>query len=351
MSLRPALQLLLLLLLLGGAVYLANRPAPVVATVMSGPTMGTTYTVKLHPLAPTAVPALKTRLETILQTRIIDTLSTYHDHSVISRFNASQSTDWQPIPLEVYTVLTAALGTWMRTDGAFDVTVGPLVDVWGFGRQSGPPRRPSAEELAAIRDYVGSDKLELRADEPNQRFELRKRDPRVRINVSAIVPGYAVDLLAAELDAQGIPNYLIDIGGELFARGVSDRGGPWRVAIEQPKALEQRVQQLITLPSGYSAATSGNYRNYTEIDGQRYTHLIDPATGQALPPDELASVTVIATDAMTADALSTGLMVRGLTAAKALAEQQYAAAFFIHRGERNDWRTSHSPAFAPFLVP
>ncbi len=347
--LRLTVQAVLLGLMLFSAIYLFTRPTSPPLGVIGGPALGSQYSVKLHPVAPEQLPAIQAHIESIFQTRLVDTMSTYHDHSALMAINRSESTDWQPIPRDLFVVLDRALEIYALTEGAFDVTVGPLVRLWGFSGRNATPRKPTDEELTDVLAFVGSDKLQLRRNDRDQIYELRKRHPKLEINVSAIAPGYAADLIADYLNQLNFSNYLIDVGGELFARGVSEQGRSWQVAIEQPLEFEQRVQQVIRLPDGKSAATSGNYRNYVEIEGVRYAHLIDPQTGQPATHG-LASVTVIAEETMTADALATGLIVIGLERSIALANQHDIAAFFIHRDDQGGWLTTYSTAFRPFLV-
>jgi thiamine biosynthesis lipoprotein len=252
-------------------------------------------------------------------------MSTYRDDSEVSRFNASTSVDWQEISPGLLEVLETAQRISRMSDGAFDVTVGPLVDLWGFGPA---PRRdvvPDGAEIAAARARVGFDAIETRDRPP----ALRKSRPDVALDLSAIAEGHAIDRVAALLEAHGIGDYVVELGGELRARGSSERGEPWAIAIEQPVPEARRAQRIVHV-SGASVATSGSYRNYFEAGGRHYSHIIDPRTGAPVDHD-LVSVTVIATSSMHAGALATALLVLGPEAGYALAVREGIAALLVRR--------------------
>ncbi len=210
-----------------------------------------------------------------------------------------------------------------HVDGVFDVTVGPLVNLWGFGPQRGLDRIPEPQALAAARERVDYRLLALRDDPP----ALRKARPDLTIDLSAIAKGYGVDEIAGLLESVEVTDYLVDIGGELRARGVNDQGEVWRIGIEQPRADGRQVERIIGLRDT-AMATSGDYRNFFEIDGRRYSHIIDPRTGWPVA-HRLASVSVLHPSAMTADGWATGLLALGPESALALADREQLAVLLI----------------------
>jgi thiamine biosynthesis lipoprotein len=311
----------------GLVVLLAGcSPAPSPVAELTGPTMGTAYRVQLSP--PPDGPTL-----TMLQLRIDERLrqvnrvfSTYLEDSAISRFNRSTSTEWQPAPEELVELVRRAAGISAQTGGRFDITVAPLVRAWGFGSDGARDTPPAAETIDALLREVGYTRLSWRTDPPM----LRKQVPGLEIDLSSIAKGWAVDQVGALLEAQGFTSYLVDIGGETLARGGKAGGESWRIAIERPG--RQRTAQGSFAATDIAVATSGDYRNYFEHDGRRYSHTIDPLSGQAVR-HRLASVTVLAADCTAADAWATALMVLGETEAPALAERLSLAALFIIRAD------------------
>lgn len=311
--------------------------------VLEGTTMGTLYSIKVaHPPAGLQQDALAARITAELDS-LVALFSTYVPDSVLARVNESRSTDWLDVPAALVEVLAQARRVSELSDGAFDVTVGPLVDLWGFGPVVTGDRIPEPAEIEALRTRVGYANIELRTDPPG----LRKAHPDIRIDLSAIAKGYAVDRIAALLEADGIDNYLVDIGGELHGRGHNASGAPWRIGIERPLAGAHAVQAVIGIEA-IGVATSGDYRNFFERDGQRYSHSIDPRTGRPVT-HALASVTVISTRTLTADALATALLVLGPDAGYALAEREGLAALFIVR-EGDALRERQTAAFGRYRL-
>lgn len=291
---------------------------------LGGDTMGTQYQLRI--VAPQQTEAAlhagtRDRLE-----EVDAAMSTWRADSELSRFNARRTTDWVPISPALHAVLQTALALSTLTDGAFDVTVGPVVNLWGFGPTRRPSTPPADSALAAARERVGYRLLEVADDPPR----LRKRRVDVYIDLSAIAKGYAVDRVADWLRQTGHGDFLVEIGGELSSRGRRADGTPWQVGVAWPEADTAEVARVIALENT-ALATSGDYRQYFEFEGRRYSHEIDPATGRPIT-HALASVTVLDAACMRADALATGLLVLGPERGPALARRLgIAALFLVHR--------------------
>jgi thiamine biosynthesis lipoprotein len=292
---------------------------------LTGTTMGTRYSVKIvEPPAELHGETLATAVTAELD-GLVNRMSTYEPESELTRFNRSRETDWVSASRELVEVIAEARRVSELTGGAFDITVGPLVDLWGFGPVMTDDRIPSDAEIDALRAHLGYAGLEVREKPP----ALRKRDPDIHVDLSAIAKGYAVDRVASLLEAHGIANYLVEIGGELRGRGRNPAGERWRVGIENPLSGERSVHAIIGIDA-IGVATSGDYRNYFERNGQRYSHTIDPRTGRPVA-HTLASVTVISPLTMRADALATALLVLGPDDGYALADREGLAALFVLR--------------------
>ncbi len=333
-----ALIVLLLLAFAGGCER--NQPAETVH--LSGQTMGTTWSVSMlaDPAGGDAA-ALRQRLQERLD-QINGLMSTYDPMSEVSRFNDHASTDWFAISAETAEVIGLALEISNLTNGAFDISVGPLVELWGFGAQKRAEKIPSDQEIAQLLSRVGYRNIRLRTTPA----AIGKQHPELRIDLSAIAKGYAVDALAELLEQQGISNYLAEIGGELQTSGHRSDGTPWRIAIEKPLEDRREVAVIFRL-TDTALATSGNYRNFYLEDGQRYAHTLDPLSGKP-SRNRLASVTVFNASCARADALATALMVMGVAKARQFCEeQQIAAYFFIH--EKTSLEVYASPAFQALL--
>ncbi|MCB1756175.1 MAG: FAD:protein FMN transferase [Gammaproteobacteria bacterium] len=292
----------------------------------NGSTMGTTYHVTV-PALPEGldIETIQSRFDELLQ-NVNGEMSTYQPDSVISEFNRSESTDWFPVSPAFARVTQTALELSRLSDGAYDVTVAPLIELWGFGAKF--PDSEAIPDDASIQQALartGFEKVELQT----QPFAIRKHSAKVTMDLSSIAKGYGVDVLAAYLESVGITDFLVEIGGELRAAGKSERGDAWRIAVEKPVAGERSVQRVIELRD-VGIATSGDYRNYFEKDGKRYSHMIDAATGRPVT-HRLASVTVLADTAMLADGWATTLMLLGEEKGYALAERRGLAAYFIYR--------------------
>lgn len=275
--------------------------------------MGTTYSIKatLKPDQQVDEKAIKMAVDRRLA-QVNHTMSTYDPTSELSQFNQSTSNEPIPVSTEFAYVIDEAIRLAEISDGALDVTVGPLVNLWGFGPEGRPNKVPDDATVARIREKVGIEHLILSGK------GLKKTRPDLYVDLSTIAKGYGVDVIADYLIAEGFADFMVEIGGELRVKGVNAQGQPWRIAIEKPVVGERALQRIIT-PKENGVATSGDYRNYFEKEGMRYSHIIDPDTARPIN-HKLVSVTVLHPSSMTADGLSTMLMVLGPERGLALAE-------------------------------
>lgn len=294
---------------------------------LSGATMGTTYSVILLGQE-LDKDQLSERVSTTLAS-VENQFSTYNPDSELSVFNLNSTTEWQSVSPALCLAMTEALEFASESNRAFDITVGPLVNLWGFGPNGSILEPPPLVEIEYARNHIGPEKLATDCDNST----IRKTDALVYVDFSAYAKGYAVDQVASQLSESGIDNYLIEIGGEIRTQGNNKSGSPWRIAIEKPLDFERQVQRIITAPQ-MAIATSGDYRNFFVADGRRFSHTIDPRTGR--PVDhQLASVTVVAERAAYADAMATALMVMGPQAGPSFAEHNSIAALFLqHEGDK-----------------
>lgn len=325
---RRSLAYVALVFVVAALIYWNGRPqAEPVATqqLLRGPAMGTTYTIRYLPQAgcPT-IQEMHGLVEKELA-RINQQMSTYLKDSEVSRFNASASTDWFPVSIETAQVVELAQQISIVSDGAFDITVAPLVNLWGFGPIKHDPEIPSEAELKAAQALVGYKNLEVRLDPP----ALKKSHPGLQIDLSAIAQGDGSDRVGQVIRSSGIANYFVEIGGEIVTLGNRVDGQPWQVGIEAPREFERSVQAVIGI-SGMAITTSGNYRSFFEVDGQQYSHTIDPSTGRPVT-HALASATAVGNNCALADAVATCMMVVGPERGLELAESQGWAVVLMHR--------------------
>jgi thiamine biosynthesis lipoprotein len=308
----------------------ACSTAPTRETLLAGQTMGSAWTVKIAGDLPAPVEELRAGVQREFEA-IDQALSTYRADSALSRFNATTTDAWVDIDPELAAVLAYALGLGQASAGAYDVTVGPLVNLWGFGPDPATHEVPDAAAITAARARVGWSKVEV----DGARNRARK-PPEVLADLSSLGKGRGVDRVARYLDARGITNYLIDLSGKLRARGESPRGKPWRVAVERPGPDDPsgapRIMPVIVPLNGESIATAGDYRRYFETGGKHYSHIIDPTTGYPVAHATVSS-TVVDVDCMRADALATVLMAMPPDAALQLADRLRVAALLIVRDE------------------
>lgn len=310
---------------------------------LSGKTMGTTYHVKYLDDGSLDANPEKTHeaIEAILKD-VNAKMSTYKKDSELSLFNQSTAVN---TPVEISAdfakVLAEAIRLNQFTEGALDVTVGPVVNLWGFGPEKRPERQPTPEQLAERQAWVGIDKITL--DMSGKAPTLSKAIPQVYIDLSSIAKGFGVDQVAEKLEQLKAQHYMVEIGGEIRTKGLNAEGKPWQIAIEKPNANGERAVENVIGLSNMSLATSGNYRIYFEENGKRFAHEIDPKTGYPIQ-HRLASITVLAPTSMTADGLSTGLFVLGEDKALELAEQHNLPVYLIIKTD-NGFETKASSAF------
>lgn len=307
-------------------------------------TMGTFYRVKVIGDIAISKEQLQHKIDALLE-QTNDDISTYRADSVLSRFNHSCSTNPQAIPRGMANIILMAQRIGQDTSGAMDITIGPLVNLWGFGPDKGPVKVPTQQQIASAQKKVGLQHLHLFSDSRGE--WLQKDLPSMYVDLSTLGEGYGTDELVRLMRRNGITNYLVSVGGAVSTHGVNSQGKPWRVAIQKPTDYENAVQALVDL-QGYSISTAGSYRNYFELDGPRYSHIIEPSTGKPIQ-HRLVSATVIASTTLEADGWDTGLMVLGTEKALQLAQEKGLAAYLISK-TNDGFSTVMTPQFKAFLV-
>ncbi len=304
--------------------------------MLQGEALGTTWTLKS---AEVHTDDRAQELLAVVESALADvdqSMSTYRPDSELMAINAAEGAQAIALSNLMGRVLGEALDVGRASNGAFDVTIGPLVKAWGFG----PNKRrvaPPAEVLEQLTASIGQDKLEL------TEAGLTKAHPQVFVDLSAIAKGFAVDLAVQRLEAVGAKNILIEVGGEIVARGKNAQGQVWRLGIETPSESQRQIHHAVALDDA-AMATSGDYRQYYELDGRRVSHLIDPRTGQPIE-HRLASVTVVADQCSTADAWATALSVLGEKDGFELAQNRNLKAYFIVRTEDGGFSTLSTQSF------
>jgi thiamine biosynthesis lipoprotein len=303
-------------------------PAGPMVHEFAGPTMGTTWTLKLWgaQLSGAEAAALADSAAGRMD-EVNRLMSTYDSTSELSRFNAARSTEAMALSPATLEVVATALRVSRETGGALDITVAPLVDAWGFGPAGRPATVPAGSTLAKLATRIGYQRLRL----DQAAGTLAKGTPDMAIDLSAVAKGYAVDRAAAVLLEAGVGDFLMEIGGELRASGTRPDGRAWRVAVERPADSSRTIHQVVELGAA-AVATSGDYRNFYVRGGRRYAHLIDPRTSAPVTHAG-ASVTVVAPDCATADAWATALSVLGPQDGFALADSAGIAALFVWQTE------------------
>jgi len=305
---------------------------------LSGEAMGTTWKVKfVHDKNSPGLQELQNGIQTQLDT-VDAQMSTWKSDSDLSRFNNAPAGTWQTLPSELFAVLEKSLNLAKETNGAYDPTVGPLVNLWGFGPGLKTRTAPDASSLANARALVGWHRIELdvaqhRALQPGGSY----------VDLSSIAPGFAVDQISRYLESLGLQHFLVEHGGELRARGHRPGNSGWRVGIEQPDTDTDAGMAMVIVLDNRASGSSGDYRKFYELDGKRYSHHIDPRTGAPVT-HALASVTVIADDCMTADSTAAALSILGPQEGLEYAQRHHVAALFLVRNV-NGFTQSMTPEF------
>lgn len=336
-------------LALMGLALLAGCDSDPVIIKFSGPIMGTQYHVSVVENQGFSLDeAGQQALAKGIKDALVDVdlkMSTYKKQSELSRFNQSDAGDWFTVSRETAVVVQEALQIADQSQGAFDPTIGPLVNLWGFGPDLKPDQVPSTVELELAYERVGYHAVQVRGEDTDA--PALRKDKAVYLDLSAIAKGYGVDQVARYLDAQGYHNYLVEVGGELQLKGRKPDGTPWLIAIEKPSDAGQVVQEVLKI-SDIAVATSGGYRNYFEANGVRFSHTIDPKTGKPIT-HKLASVTVLNPSCATADALATTLMVMGPEKGLAFAQKHQLAVYMLVKAEGEGFEVLQTPQFTDLV--
>jgi len=327
--LKNLLPIFVIIALLSACDFASNSEVNInkTKTLLQGKTMGTRYHVAVVHSKQTDISqeALKTNIDDLLES-LNQQVSTYIPSSQISQFNLSENTEWIKVDKDFFDIVQASQGVSIVSEGAFDISISPLVDVWGFGveKRDDVPRASQIQESIT---HIGYQLLELNPEQQS----LRKTHNKLRIDLSAIAKGFAVDKVSALLNEKGFPNHLVEIGGELRVSGFSQADKKWRIAVEQPDLTTTIAQYGLEI-TNRAVATSGDYRNYFVENGVRRSHIIDPKTGYPIKHN-LASVTVLHESTMLADAYATALLVMGENKGKTFAEENNLDVLMIIRNE------------------
>lgn len=289
---------------------------------ISGPTMGSSYTVQYVRRAGSPGPAtVKAEVQVILE-GIDQRFSTYRSDSLVGQFNQLPANRCQAMPVDVLQLVRVGEQLSRQSDGAFDLTVEPLLDLWGFGPQARAEQVPDQRVLAQVRERVGYTHLRIEGQQ-------LCKDAAVEVDFNSIAAGHAVDLIVERLHALGLDSFLVEATGELKAVGRKPDGSAWRVALELPRDDRQIARQVVSV-DGYGVSTSGDYRHYFEENGRRYSHTFDARLGQPVR-HALASVTVLEPTALMADGYSTLLLILGPEHGWRFALEHRLAAVFVSR--------------------
>lgn len=285
---------------------------------------------------------LKPEIEAELK-RFDQSLSPFNDSSVISRINRNEELVADSFFVKCF---NRSMEISRETKGAFDITIAPLANAWGFGFKKGA--FPDSSMIDSLRQITGYEKVHL------EDGKVVKQDPRIMLSCSAVAKGYSVDVVAQLLERKGIKNYMVDIGGEVVVKGKNPKDGLWRIGINKPiddsLSVRQDLQTVLEI-TDLGMATSGNYRNYYYKDGKKYAHTIDPRTGYPVQ-HSILSATVIAEDCMTADALATSFMVMGLEEAEAFCKANPKIdAYFIYSGDNGEFKTYYTQGMKKYISP
>ena len=341
---RNTQTLLLVLVVLGsvslvpGCINSGSQPVE-----FSGSALGTTYSIKIVNTSTMIAPdGLHSEIVDRLQ-GIDQSMSVFYDTSEISKFNQLKQARWFNISPELFQVISEAAKISALSNGAFDFTLGHLIELWGFGKALKIAKIPESAEIEMAMRASGYKDIFISGESA----AIKKTNLKIALDLSAIAKGYAVDSVAMLLDERGIENYLVEIGGEIRVKGQKEIDKPWRLAIERPELGRRSIQKIVGLNSA-SMATSGDYRNYFEVEGKRYAHTINPKTGWPVE-NKIASVSVITESCIRADALATAFMVMGYEKGVQLAKEQKLAVFWILRSNQ-ELSEKMTPEFKAYLL-
>ena len=323
---------LFLIFLIIGTIYILGKQKPYITN--SGKIFGTFYNITYSSDAD-----LHSEIRKTLQ-QVDNSLSPFNKQSIISAIN--NNTDTLPDEKFIH-VFALAQEVSAKTEGAFDITVAPLVNAWGFGFKKGIT--PDSLTIDSIRQFVGYSTVAMIDG------KVVKQHPQTMLDCSAIAKGYGCDAVAATLEANGVKNYMVEIGGEVVTKGKNSKGGVWAIGIskptENPTTSNNELHEIIAI-TGKSMATSGNYRNFREENGRKIAHTIDPRTGYPVQ-HSLLSATVIADDCATADAYATSFMVMGVEKAMSHCTANNIEGYFIYSDENGILKTTMTEGFKKYL--
>ncbi len=310
---------------------------------LTGSTMGTTYSIKIvgvNNLDEIEKNDFQSRIDSIL-VEVNNQMSTWQKDSEITSFNNLQDTTWVRVSRDFAYVVNKAIKVSNLSNGAFDITVGPLINLWGFGPEHKPNIIPSDEGIAEAKKRIGYEKIHVYED----LTKIKKDDENIYISLAAIAKGFGVDKVANYLEDENYSNYMVEIGGEVRTAGKNHLNKDWKIGISVPDG-SMHIQKIVPI-SNSSIATSGDYRNYFEEDGVRYSHTIEPSTGKPIT-HKLASVSVIHNECMIADAMATAFDVLGPELGYELAVKEKLPVFMIVKGD-NGFVEKMTPEFRTIL--
>jgi FAD:protein FMN transferase len=307
---------------------------------LTGNTMGTTYTIKIvDSREKNTLSNIQLKIDSVL-VEVNKQMSTYIKDSEISLFNSSQDTSWFKVSHDFVAVVEDAINIGQETGNIYDITIGPVVNLWGFGSKAVPQMIPTKEEIEKAKQNTGIDKLSV----DFKLVSLKKTIPDLYCDLSSIAKGFGVDKVSILLEEYGYNNFMVEIGGEVRTKGKNQKDN-WKIGISTPKS--DGLQKVLSI-SNISVATSGDYLNYFEKNGLRYSHLIDPRNGKPITHN-LASVTVISNDCRTADAYATAINVMGSELGYKFALEKKLAIFMIVR-EENNFIEKMTPQFEEYIL-
>ncbi len=307
----------------------------------SGTTMGTTYSVSIVDAPEKFVNSNIHIFVDSLLVEVNKQMSTYISISEISKFNRLQDTSWFRVSKDFALIVHEAKELCVESNNAYDVSIGPLVNLWGFGPEEYSVGIPEDEEIEEVKKLIGVEKIEVNLDNSS----IRKTIPDLYLDLSSIAKGFGVDQVGHLIEDAGFANYMVEIGGEVRTSGINDKGENWKIGISSP---ENRDLQKVIAVTNISVATSGDYQNYKEENGARYSHLIDPRIGKPIT-HSLASVTVLHKNCRTADALATAINIMGPLEGYSFALKKELPIFMIVR-DSNTFIEKMTPQFKEFVL-